>query len=219
MEMSKKYLVILTIILINVTSCVSKKKFLEMQDGRLKAETLASSLDEENNAKAVRIEALIEDFEIMKNELLESNAIKDQYIDSLNSQIYILSDNLSQQKESLQESSFNLDFEKQRLTNAIETKDQAINSLQINVNELENSVSSQNSIIDQKNFDIKRVENQVNVLEGKIQTGENRLVNLQTQLENVKNETSNLKAQIKEKDAEILKLTNNVKLLKSQIGQ
>ncbi len=215
----KRYsILIFSAILIVFTSCVSKKKYLEMESGRLKAEEYSRQLNEENNAKAARIEALIADFESMKNELLESNAIKDNYIDSLNSKIFILNENLNMQKESLQETNFNLDFEKQRLTNALSTKDKTIESLQSEVAGLEIEVSNINTVIDQKNFEIGKMKDQAKVLEGKIQTGDNKLTGLQGQLKKVKAETDKLQAELKKKDATISKLENNVKLLKKEMG-
>jgi len=63
----RNYLFFLTFIAIFFTSCVSKKKFLEMQDGRLKAEEQVRQLTEETNARAARIKVMIHDFEVMKN--------------------------------------------------------------------------------------------------------------------------------------------------------
>jgi len=217
--MFQKYcIVVLSLFLFVFTSCVAKKKFLEMQDGRLKAEELSRKLNEQNNEKAVRIEALIEDFEKMKNELMQSNAQKDHYIDSLNSQVFALTEALNRQQESLQETSFNLDFEKQRLTNAINSKDRTIGSLQTKVKELENSVSNKNSLIDQKNFDINRQKDEINLLEGKLQAGEKNLGELNEKLNKVQANIASLQSQIKKKDATITRLENNVKLLKKQLG-
>ncbi len=218
--MTQKYfLLIISATLIIFSSCVTKKKYLEMESGRLKAEELSRQLSDENSAKAARIEALIADFESMKNELLESNAIKDNYIDSLNNEIFVLGENLNKNKESLQETSFNLDFEKQRLTDALNTKDKTIKSLQSKVEGLETEVSNVNTVVNQKNFEIGKLEDQTKVLEGKIQTGDNNLADLQSELDKVKAETNKLLAEIKTKDATISKLENNVKLLKSQIGK
>lgn len=216
--MPKKYYLILAVFIIFTSGCVSKKKFLEMQTGRINAEKLAAELDQQNKEKALRIEALIEDFEAMKNELLFSSTVKDQYIDSLKSQIYVLNENLNKQKESLKETSFNLGFEKQRLTNAIRVKDQSIAQLEERVASLEQSISEKNSVIDQRNFDLKRTENQVNVLEGKLTAAENKQTTLRAELDKVRKQTKILQKQIGEKDTEISKLQNNVKLLKSQLG-
>jgi chromosome segregation ATPase len=217
--MTQKYLILLfSALLVVSTSCVSKKKYVEMENGRLKAEENSRQLSSENNSKAVRIEALIADFESMKNELLENNSIKDNYIDSLNGQIFVLEESLNKEKESLEETSFNLDFEKQRLTNAVESKDKSIKALQTKVENMETEVSNVNTVVDQKNFEIGKLKDQASLLEGKIEKGENDLAVLQTELEKVKTETSKLQEQMKVKDAAIQKLENNVKLLKTEIG-
>jgi chromosome segregation ATPase len=209
----RNYLIFfVTILSIFFTSCVSKKKFVEMQNGRLKAEDMVRQLTEKTNA-------LITDYESMKNELMESNAIKDQYIDSLNTEVFALNDKLNQKAQSLQETSFNLDFEKQRLTNAIEVNDKSIRSLQNKVNNLEDEVQAKSSALDQKNFDMNVLNEKISTLEGQKSTGEEKLANLQAELNKVKVETEKLKTQMKEKDATITRLQNNVKLLKSQIGE
>ena len=208
----------ITILTLLFTSCVSKKKFLEMQSGRLKAEDMVRQLTDETNAQAKRIEALIADFESMKNELMESNAIKDAYIDSLNTEVFSLNEKLNQNAQSLQETSFNLGFEKQRLTNAIQTKDQTIRTLQQKVSGLENEVQEKSSALDQKNFDMKVLNDKISTLEQEKSSGEEKLAALQAQLKKAKAETNKLMAQMKEKDATITRLENNVKLLKKQIG-
>ncbi|NOR75928.1 MAG: hypothetical protein GQ525_12300 [Draconibacterium sp.] len=218
--MKQKYsLLIFSVILVVFSSCVTKKKYLEMESGRLKAEEHSRQLTEENSAKAARIEALIADFESMKNELLESNAIKDSYIDSLTSKIFILNENLNKEQESLQETSFNLDFEKQRLTSTLNSKDKTIKSLQLKVEQLNTEVSNVNTVVNQKNFEIGKMKDQARVLEGKIETGEKNLSELNKELGKVKAETDKLQADLKTKDATISKLENNVKLLKTQIGK
>lgn len=218
--MSRNYLILLiTSIIFVFSSCVSKKKFLEMQDGRLKAEDIVRQLTDENNARAQRIEALIADFETMKNELMQSNAIKDQYIDSLNSEVFVLNENLSQQEESLQETSFTLDFEKQRLTTAIENKDKSIRTLESRIVQMETEIESKSSVIDQYSFDKRQLNEQVNMLDTEKRTVETKLEDLQAELQTIKAETATLKSEIEEKDSIITRLENNVKLLKKELGR
>lgn len=206
-------------ILITFSSCVSKKKYIEMESGRLKAEELSRKLDEESKAKSVRIEGLIADFESMKNELMENNAIKDHYIDSLNGEIFSLAENLENQMESLKKSSFTLDFEQQRLTDALKEKDKSIAALHSQAERLEAEISAKNSAIDQRNFEMRQMRDETEVLQSKIKTGDSKLTELQSQLDKVKSETVKLQEQIKEKDANITRLENIVKLLKRELGQ
>ena len=244
--MIRNYFILIVIALsLIVTSCVSKKKFVEMQNGRLQAEDMVKQLTEENNTRARRIEALIADFEIMKNELLESNAIKDQYIDSLNARIFVLNENLDQKSQSLQETSFNLDFEKERLTNALKSKDGSIKSLQSSFNldfekqrltqalesrnriikelesqvdQLESDITNSSSLLDQKNYDLNLLQDKVKMLISQNESSDGKINDLQAKLDQAVEETNNLNNQLKEKDAIITRLENNVKLLKGQIG-
>ncbi len=218
--MSKKYLILSVLFFsLIMSSCVSKKKFLEMQDGRLKAEGQVRQLTKENGALEQRIEALIADFEAMKNELMQSNALKDQYIDSLNSKVFVLSDKLNRQTESLEQTSFNLDFEKQRLTADIANKDKSIRTLESRIVQMEEQLDEKTQLIDQYSFDKRELTEKVSVLEGKLKTGENKIAELQEQLEKLKTETTGLKAQIKQKNESITRLENNVKLLKKELGR
>jgi chromosome segregation ATPase len=189
-----------------------------MQDGRLKAEEQVRQLTEESNYRASRIEALIADFEEMKNELLESNAMKDQYIDSLNTEISRLNELLTQQKESLQESSFSFGFEQQRMKEELENKDANIRALRAQVNNLEEEISDQSSVIDDKNFQLNLQKDEISSLESKVNQVEQQREQLQQELQKMKTETENLKAEIEEKDAEIKRLQNNVNLLKKELG-
>lgn len=218
--MNRTYLILLlAVVALSVSSCVSKKKFVEMQNGRLKAEELSRKLDTENKDKAARIKALIADFEAMKNELMESNAMKDQYIDSLKGEISNMMANLNKQTRSLEETSFNLDFEKQRLTNALEAKEKNIQSLQAQIDRLEDDLSEKDLQLDEKSFEVNKLNDQVKVLQDQISAGETSVQNLQAQLEKAKSDAAKLQQEIAGKDAEITKLQNQVKLLKSEIGQ
>lgn len=217
--MTNKYFILLFILSgLFMHSCVSKKKFVEMQDGRLKAEQQVRQLTEETNYRASRIEALIADFEEMKNELLESNAMKDQYIDSLNTEISRLNELLTLQKESLQETSFSFGFEQQRMKDNLENKDANILALRSQVDNLEQEISDQSSVIDDKNFQLNLQKDEISALESKVNQVEQQREQLQQELQKVKTETENLKAEIEEKDAAIARLQNNVNLLKKELG-
>src|SRR5690606_40889155 len=61
----KHHILIFFLVTLIFSSCVSKKKFVEMQDGRMRAEEQVRQLTEENIARAARIEAMSDDFESM----------------------------------------------------------------------------------------------------------------------------------------------------------
>lgn len=221
--MINKYLFILfTAFALVLTSCVSKKKYLEMESGRQRAEQRVRELTEANNTKAARIEAMIEDYEEMKNSLLENNSIKDSYIDSLNAAMFAMEEQLTEQKESLQKTSFTLDFEKQRLTEALANKNRTIQQLENEIGELENDITSRSSLIDQKNYDINLLDDKAEQLQSQLETKDERIEELEFELELIKEETqtqlTNMKAQLQEKEQTIQRLQNNVNLLKKELG-
>ncbi|NQU84936.1 MAG: hypothetical protein HQ541_04175 [Mariniphaga sp.] len=215
---SKPIVWILASTLLIFTSCVAKKKYLAMEAGRLNAELQVRDLTAENNAKKQRIEAMIIDFEELKNELLESNAIKDQYITTLNNEISTLQSNVSLTTETLEEKDYAFEFEKRRLNNTITERDTKIRQLENELESWKNTAFNQSSEIDSKNFELRQEKDKVTLLEGEKNVQQLKIENLDSALKTIQDEISNLNSQIKEKDAEILKLKNNVKVLKGEIG-
>lgn len=191
---------------------------MEMQNGRIQAEEQLRQTTAESNARAERIKTMIADFESMKNELMASNAEKDQYIDNLNKEIAGLSEQLKEQKKSIQESSFTFGFERERYTENLQEKEKAIRSLQREMTEMEKEMSQQASTLSDRNVRISSLTDQLQALEGERIRSEKQLNELQQQLGKLRDETNSLNALIKEKDETITRLQNNVNLLKREIG-
>ncbi len=210
---------ILTLLSIVLSSCVAKKKYLEMEAGRLSAEQKVRDLTAENNAKAERLKVMIADYETLKSELLGSNAIKDQYIETLNKEIFSLKSNVSQTSESLEEKNYAFEFEKRRLNSIIQERDARIKTLEADNSRLDNLVHERLTMIEQGKFDIKEKENELKVMEGLKNRQEELVTDLQSKASDLQKTISGLQAQMEDKNAEISKLSNQVKLLKSQIGQ
>ena len=192
---------------------------MEMQNGRIQAEEQLRQTTAESNARAERIKTMIADFESMKNELMASNAEKDQYIDNLNKEIAGLSEQLKEQKKSIQESSFTFGFERERYTENLQEKEKAIRSLQREMTEMEKEMSQQASTLSDRNVRISSLTDQLQALEGERIRSEKQLNELQQQLGKLRDETNSLNALIKEKDETITRLQNNVNLLKREIGE
>ena len=77
------FVILALIVTVATTSCVSKKKYLEMESFKQRAENRVRELTDENTAKDKRIETMIADFELMKGELMESNVIKKTSLSTL----------------------------------------------------------------------------------------------------------------------------------------
>ncbi len=215
---NKLSVLLLTVFALLFTSCVSKKKFLEMQDGRLRAEQQVRQLTRENNARAERIKSMIADFEAMKNELMGSNAEKDEYIDNLNKEIAVLNEQLGEQKESLQANTYTYGFEKERLAETLQAREKTIRSLELKVKELENEISQQESVLSERNIRVNSLNDKTEALQQEIVRDEKQREELQQQIQKLKEDINSLNEQISAKDETITRLQNNVNLLKKELG-
>ena len=93
---TSRLVILIACVAVLFSSCVSKKKYLDMESSKLRAEQRVRDLTDETNAKSDRIEQLIADYEKTKTELMGSNAEKDQLISELNGQINDLSTNVQE---------------------------------------------------------------------------------------------------------------------------
>ncbi len=215
---NKLSVLFITVFALFFTSCVSKKKFLEMQDGRLRSEQQVRLLTQENDARAERIKTMIADFEAMKNELLGSNAEKDEYIDKLNQDLTALNKQLSQEKESMQSNTFTYSFEKERLSETLQAREKTIRSLELQMKQLEADLSKQSSVLSERNIRMSVLNDQIETLEAEKERGEKQREVLQQQIQKLKQDINALNVQLKDKDETITRLQNNVNLLKKQLG-
>ena len=221
MNMMEKRSIIWLIMVLPVlfASCVAKKKYLEMEAGRLKAEQQVRELTAANNDKAERIKGLIADFEDIKGVLLASNALKDQYIDSLNTKVSDLSSKINEKSESLEEKDYAFEFEKRRLNNALVERDKKINELQEEIASLEKGIAQKTSEAEINSFNLKEAKGQTEKLNAEKKLQEEKLESLQKKINGLQAQIKALQEEAKEKDATITRLTNNVKLLKDQLGK
>ena len=217
----KKVIVPFCIVLVALmdSSCVSKKKFIEMQDGRRRAEAEVNTLTETTRWLSSRIKTMISDFEAMKTELMESNAIKDQYIDSLNGQISRLTGNLAKLDASHAEKEFTLDFDKQRLSNALADRDKQVKQLELKIENIQNDLKSKTAQLEEMNFSNKVTLDKIAFLELDKKNADQTLTDLRGKLEKMNAESEKLKSEIRKRDENIVKLENNVKLLKQELGK
>lgn len=213
----KIYPVAIVIIILTVTSCVSKKKFVEMESFKNRAENRVRELTDENTAKEKRIETMVSDFEKMKGELMESNAIKNHQIDSLSGKINVLSSDVSEKASTIEEKIFAFEYEKRRLTEDAANAKRQIKSKETELENLSAQLGGLKNEITRLNFDFDREKSNSKSLEGQLQLKEEKILGNQQVVEKLNTEIQNLRKQLSEKDQAIEKLENNVKLLKSQL--
>jgi len=146
-----KYIAAVIIGLSFLTSCVSKKKFVEADTARISAQNRNDKLTKEVAALNNKLEEMKKDFNVMQSELRLSNAKKDAYIDSLSKNVVGLSKDISKKDESLSDQIFQFQSEKVQLNSALLQRQSMINELTLKLNEQENELAKlKQEIIDLK---------------------------------------------------------------------
>jgi len=214
----KVYLLILIVFIIFLNpSCVSKKKYLEMQSFRQKADAKVQELNGVVADKNQRIEKMKADFEQMKNELMESNAIKNQYIDSLSGAVNKLAHTVNAKESVIGEKETSFGFEKQRLTEELAEQKKLVAGKQAELDQLSDELNKLKDQFSQQTFDLNRSRDEKTVLQGNLNSRDAQITEINTSVDKLKSEIQGLKKQLSDKSETITRLENNVKLLKQQL--
>lgn len=191
-------------------SCVAKKKYLAMESAKLSAEADVA-------AKNQRIEKMIGDFEAVKNQLMESNAIKNQSIDSLSGVVSKLMLTVNTKESALGEKQNSFEFEKQRLTAELAEQKQLLAGKQNEMNQISGELQKLKDELSQMTFDLNKARDEKNVVQGNLGDRDKQISDLNTSADKLKAEIQSLKKQLNDKNETITRLENNVKLLKKEI--
>lgn len=217
--MIRKVTLILTVfsVVFIAPSCVSKKKYLEMTSSKQQADARIEELNSVVSGKNQRIEKMIADFEQMKNELMESNAIKDQYIDSLSGELNKLAKTVNVKESVIGQKETSFEFEKRRLTEDLDEQRKLVRNKQLELNQLSDEIKTLNENLSQLTFDLNREKGEKQVLQGNLETRDASIAELNTATAKLKTEIQSLKKQMADKNETIKRLENNVQLLKKEL--
>jgi len=218
MKTSRLFIMII-ICALSLSSCVLKKKFVEMESSKLRAENRVRELTSENEAQASRIEEMITEFEKMKQELLSSNAQKDEMIGKLNGQINLLNSNVKEKDATIEEKLYAFEYEKRRTAEELEISKNAQTSLQNKNTSLAQELSAAKNELADLRFNLSRQNDDSKRLNEQIKLKEQRFEEQSAVLLKLQEETDKMKAQLREKDQIIERLNNNVNLLKKELSK
>ncbi len=216
---TNKSLFLITILAVSLSACVSKKKYLDMESSKLRAEQRVRELTDENEAKDSRIAQMISDFEAMKTDLMASNAKKDQSIMDLNGQINALKSNVQEKDASIEEKLYAFEYEKRRLDEAVKSSQASATGLRAENQNLSAELSQTKNELADLQFNYNRQKDAAESLTNQLTQKDQQYESQSQQLASLRAEVQKLKNDGKAKDEEIERLKNNVNLLKSQLGK
>ena len=219
--MSTKFLPSITIFtfLILISGCVSKRKYVEMEAGRRRAEQRVVTLTHENKDLQKEIRSKTDEHNKMLNTLLGSNAVKDDHIDSLSKVVVNLNHNVSEKNASIEEQIYAFQSEKRRLRSQIEDQVKEINRLKSEIKSISSEKLKAEDQLILANFQASKEKEAMKKLQFRIQTLENDLIRMQNQLNKTEELREKMSTQLASKEETIERLENNVILLKNQLGK
>ena len=212
-------LVSLAVVMLLGHSCVSKRKYLEMEQGKIRAANrviaLTSTVDSLNRLTTnIRSE-----FNKMQNDLRMSNAVKDTYIDSLNVVIGNLSSNVAKTNANMSDKIYAFETEKRQLKAAIEQRDKQIDELNNEIKSGEAQVKELKKELGDLRFDLNNQKDATQAKVNQIEVVQNQLNEAKAELKKAQSNIASMQDEMDKKDAELNKLRNNVKLLKSELSK
>lgn len=204
-------IVLALFIVLFLSSCVAKKKYIEMEGYKQRAEQRVMVLTKE-------IADLKEEFNQVNNQFYYNNSEKDAFIDSLNKVIADLNSDLSSSNESIEDKTFSFQVEKRRLNQMLSDKDREIRLLKRNNAVMEERADDLQKKINDLNIELQNSQSTASANERQISQKSREIERLSENIETQKSNLDKLKQEIDSKNEEIEALKNQVKLLKSQFG-
>ncbi|MFV0376714.1 MAG: hypothetical protein ACK5JD_05350 [Mangrovibacterium sp.] len=216
---TNRILLVGTLVAVSLTSCVSKKKYLDMESSKIRAEQRVRELTDENEARAARISKMIADFETMKKDLMASNATKDQLIGDLNGQINKLKSNVQEKDASIEEKLYAFEFEKRRMDDVLKASKVTETTLKEENRNMANELSQLRNELTDSQFNLNREKESKEQANQQLAQNASQYEQQASQIAALKADIQKLKVDAKEKDETIERLNNNVSLLKSQLAK
>lgn len=217
--MNRKPILLLLIsscLLLN-TGCVSKKKYLALESAKRISDSKVVEGNALNASQKERIEQMIADFELMKYELMESNAIKNHAIESLSAEVNKLAKDVNVKESAIGDKVNSFEFERRQLAEDLADQKKLIGRKQLEINQLSNDLQQLKEELTQLTFDMNREKDEKKILQGNLSSRDAKAEELNQATNKLKGEVQTLKKQLSDKSQVITRLENNVKLLKQEI--
>jgi chromosome segregation ATPase len=189
-------------LLIFFSSCVTKRKYMVMEESRTRAENRVKDLSTE-------IDLLKKDFEEFRIISMNKLTLKQNYADSLNRIVSSLNTDISSKDDNIEDQVFSFQIEKGRLNQELSEKDKEIRNLTREVNTLKVQIDDLTKKLDDATSNKRFPFGQVKQLERKLQTRDTEISQLNLKLGNAQIENDSLKAKINELSIEMEKITGN----------
>jgi chromosome segregation ATPase len=189
-------------------SCVSKRKFLLIEESRNQSQNKVKELTTE-------VEILKKDFEEYRITSRNDLTSKQNYVDSLSRIVFLLNTDITSKDNNIQDQTFSFQVEKGRLNQELSEREKEIRNLTREVNTLKVQIDDLVKKLEDATSNKRFPFGQVKQLERKLQTRDLEITELKLKLVDAQSDTDSLSAKINELTIEIERLNetyNPVKL-------
>jgi len=194
-------LILISVVIVLVPSCVSKKKFVAIADKKSIAEKRVNDLREENDI-------LRSDFESYRSSAENELIQKQGMIDSLRITINMLNSDITTKKGNIEDQVFSFQVETGRLNQQLNDKDKEIRNLTREINTLKVQVDDLTRDIENAKSGFKFPFGNVKQLERKVLAKDQEISLLDSSLNSAKEEIILLKETISQQQITIEKLNS-----------
>lgn len=197
--MQKYHHLFIITVLIVFSSCVSKKKFLSMEQQKEKYQSQTTLLLEENGKLKRNITQAESEFETLKNELHAGNAVKDDEIDALTRKVKTLESTTTNLKSKLNNT---MNRFQQEQTTSLD-QNSTIASLELEIEQLKRDTLS-------LNYSMKLIQDRTEKLKDEIDTKTGRINDRNIEINTLKSEIAKNNGKIKTLQGKIATQKENV---------
>jgi len=211
----KKITIISFILIIGLSSCVSKRKFEELAKHKLRSDEKVDELTINNNKLQAKLTSTLSEFSEVRYQLTYNNSKKDSIIDLLSNTIK----NIKNEKESLEDKTTQ---DSEKISYITKSKEAKIEQLKAEIKQIkaksQTLAESYHKKETEYKFSLDKKGTQIILLNDQIKAKEIEINNLKKDVKKLKGKASWLRKLNKKDKAEIEKLSNQVKLLKKALS-
>ena len=210
------YLSSILMVVLLFSSCVSKKKYEELARAKRSGDREIVNLQSDKKSLSAELLQLKEEFNAVRYQLTESNAVKDRKIDELYIKLRQLETKESELKSNLQDVAEQAKVAEQNTNSQLVALENRVKMISAERDSLKKQMTTLKTDLE---WDNRKLSNEIDVVKSNIEFKDKEIVRLEKEIVSLKNQLANSMKSLSQRKQEVEKLTNQVKLLKKELAK
>lgn len=205
------------IIAVAFASCVSKKKYVELESRKKKSDQRVVSLKKELSSTQKELKNRTAEFDKIREDLEYSNVQMLSKVDEVSEKMTKKAQENQKLSGELEDQLYSYKNENRQLSDKIGSLDKKLDRYKEQLTLLKKDLEAKSSELIEVKYALNNEKDKLSLLNQKVNTNDDKVKTLKDQSAKLSKTVASLKGQIVKKNEEIERLKNNVKLLKKQI--